>query len=316
MKVLYICNSVERWNFKEDTTPLMIAEAESRGKKTYYTSADKLFCSNYEIFAEFFEIGIKPIKPFYKLSKIKIDSIKSFDVIHIRVDPPFDLKYYYTTILLEMVTKDVLVVNSPEALRSLNEKLSILNFPQFITDTFVAYNTDRALHFINSIGGKAVAKSLRECSSKGIVLLEGSEKQVSKEIKKIFAIWSQPILFQKYLPQVVHGETRITLIDGKVAGYMKKIPEQGNFLASLDFNASVQCCELTPRDRELSNIVGKFLKDNEILLAALDVIDGHLSEINITSPGLLKHTNEVMGIKLEAVLEDVIDEMIKESNKC
>jgi len=133
MKVLYICNSVERWNFKEDTTPLMIAEAESRGKKTYYTSADKLFCSNYEIFAEFFEIGIKPVKPFYKLSKIKIDSIKSFDVIHIRVDPPFDLKYYYTTILLEMVTKDVLVINSPEALRSLNEKLSILNFPQFIT---------------------------------------------------------------------------------------------------------------------------------------------------------------------------------------
>jgi len=311
MKVLYVCSSIERWNFKEDTTPLMIAEAESRGKRTYYTTPDMLFCSNDKIFAEFFEIEMITHKPFYKLSDIIMNDISSFDVIHIRTDPPFDLKYYYTTIILEMVMKDVLVINSPKTLRSLNEKLSILNFPQFITETFVAYNVERALHFINSIGGKAVAKNLRECSSKGIVLLKGSEKQIFEEIKNIFSIWPKPILFQRYLPQVKLGETRITLIDGKAAGYMKKIPECGNFLASLDFNASVERCKLTKRDKELSNIVGKVLKDNGILLAALDVIDGHLSEINITSPGLLKHTNEVMGIKLEAVLEDVIDEMIK-----
>ena len=273
MKVLYICSPVEKWNFKEDTTPMMIAEAASRGKSTFYTTPDKLLSRNDLIFAEFSKIEMTGEKPFYRLSEKTIDNIKFFDVIHIRTDPPFDLEYYYTTILLEMVTEDVLVINSPKALRSLNEKLSILKFPQFITETSVVYNADSALKFISSIGGRAVAKNLQECSSKGIVLLEGNEGLICREIEKLFSSWSRPILFQKYLHQVVHGETRITLIDGKAAGYMKKIPARGSFL------------------------------------------DGHLSEINVTSPGLLKHTNEVMGVKLEAVLEDVIDEMIKKSNK-
>ena len=312
MNILYICSPFKKWEFFEDTTPLMITEARSRGNITFVSTPENLYYEKQCYRVKCREIEMIDHQPFYRQGDLLTLNLDSFQVIHLRTDPPFDLSYYYTTLILDQVKHRSLVVNNPTAVRSFNEKLAILNFPEFATDTLVTYKIEEILPWLENVGGRGVVKHIQECSSKGIVKISLDDPGLNDKLADIDRNWSKPVMVQKFLPQVVHGETRITMIGGKAAGYMLKTPAEGNFLASLDFKATVSACKLTSRDEEIVRKVGKFLMDNGIILAALDVIDGHLSEINITSPGLLKHTNEVMGIKLESVLEDVVEEIYNE----
>lgn len=312
MNILYICSPFEKWNFNEDTTPLMINEARKRSKKTFFSTPSDLYYQADCYWARCSEIEMNEKEPFYRISGLINRKLNSFQVIHLRTDPPFDLGYYYTTLILDKVDRKTLVVNNPASVRSFNEKLAILNFPEFITDTLVTYQIEEIPCWLEKVGGRGVVKHIQECSSKGIVKISLDDHDLKVKLTNIEQSWSKPIMVQKFLPQVVNGETRITMIGGKAAGYMLKTPAPGNFLASLDFKAKVSACDLSSRDEEIVGKLGRFLVENGIILAALDVIDGHLSEINITSPGLLKHTNEVMGIKLESVLEDVVEEIYNE----
>jgi glutathione synthase len=262
----------------------------------------KAYCKKVTGFSTKYETGLE-----------KSIDLKEFQVIHLRVDPPFDIDYYYMTIFLEMVANVTLIVNSPESVRSYNEKLIILNFPQFITDTIVTSSAEQAKDFIiNKCNGRGVVKNLGECSSRGIILVDGDEEQIKAKVLSIIAEWNSHIMIQKYIPEIKNGETRITMINGEAKGWVKKVPKEDSFLASLDFGAKVIPYILSEKDKEIVQVTGKFLKEKGIILASLDVIDGNLSEINITSPGLLKHTNEVMGIKLESILESSISEILRE----
>jgi glutathione synthase len=312
MNILYICSPFKKWEFFEDTTPLMITEARSRGTTTFVATPENLYYEKQCYKVKCREIEMIDHQPFYRQGDLLTLNLNSFQVIHLRTDPPFDLSYYYTTLILDQAGKNTLVVNNPTAVRSFNEKLAILDFPEFIAETMVTYQIDEIPGWLEKVGGRGVVKHIQECSSKGIVKISLDDPDLKEKLADIDRNWSKPVMVQRFLPQVVHGETRITMIGGKAAGYMLKTPAEGNFLASLDFKATVSTCELTGRDEEIVRKVGKFLINNGIILAALDIIDGHLSEINITSPGLLKHTNEVMGIKLESILEDEVERVYSE----
>jgi glutathione synthase len=310
MHVLYIASSFDHWNFSADSTPLMINEVRARGGKTWVTTPDQLrteheipFCTCQEISCD-----DPPTKGVFGANEEK--KLDSFQVIHLRTDPPFDMDYYYTTIILDLVKK-ALVVNNPTAVRSLNEKMAIFHFPHLITDTILTRFPDDCCAFAKKCDGKLIAKQLGDCSSRSIVKLAGSDEEIRQQFSELVKKWEGPIMLQRFLEEVSLGETRLTLINGEIAGWMKKRPKSDSFLASLDFGATVESCELTKRDHQIINEVGPFLQKHGLLLASLDVINGHLSEINITSPGLLKHTNDVMNIKLEAILEDAVEKLVR-----
>jgi len=307
MKTLYVASPLSTWTFDEDTTPLMVAEVRRRGGTTWVTTPAELSFVDGQPTVLCRTIELTNEVPFHRLGDEERRPLGFFDVVHLRTDPPFDIEYYYTTILLEMAPRHTLVLNDPAAVRGLNEKLSILLFPDLVTDTIVTCSADEAADFVARVGGKAVAKELGQCSSKGITLLEGSRADVLARVRPLVGRSTGHLMVQRYLPAVTAGETRITCIDGEPLGYFLKVPAAGSFLASTDFGARCVPCELSDRDRRLCSAVGPFLRDRGILFAALDVIDGHLSEINLTSPGLLKHTNDVMGGRLEVDLEDAVE---------
>ena len=371
MKALYVADRIDKWNFSEDTTPLLIDECRRRGGKTWFTTARdislkaskiKVVCQEIEIVkgtrccstvgsqglaasAQVFPAGSQSItddsqgitdgsqgitddsqgitdgsqgiaaaaqgQPVgsqrYLLGDSREMELGFFDIVHIRSDPPFDLEYYYSTLLLEMAPRNTLVVNDPRSLRDLNEKLAIFNFPKYVADSLVTYNAEEAADFVGALGGKAVAKELSKCSSRGITLLEGSRSDLLAKLEPLVSCGGGQILVQRFLEGVKEGETRVTLIDGKPLGVMKKVPRKGSFLASMDFGAKAKSYELNERELELSTRVGAFLFERGVVFAALDIIDGWLSEINITSPGLLRHCNDVMGTNLESELEDALE---------
>ncbi len=310
MKTLYITSPISKWKFDEDTTPLMIDEVRRRGGTTWMSTPREISVVDGVLRTRCRTIELHDESPFHCLGQDEDLAMGDFDVIHLRTDPPFDLEYYYTTIFLDMVPANTLVLNRPSSVRYLNEKLAILLFPDYITDTIVTFDVEEGADFVERVGGKAVAKELSQCSSLGITLLEGSREENIKALSPLVNSGGGQIMIQRFLTGVVDGETRITMIDGKALGYMKKVPKKGSFLASMDFGAVGVACELTDRDKELCKVVGEFLQKEGILFAALDVIDGHLSEVNLTSPGLMRHTNSVMGIKLEEALEDAVEKWL------
>jgi len=314
MNVLYITSPLSKWDFLEDTTPLMISEVNRRGGTTFFTTRRDMFIDGVTPKCKCRAIEITQSAPWHTVSESSVKALADFDVIHIRTDPPFNIEYYYTTLLAEQAGAGTLVLNKPSALRALNEKLSIFNFPQFVTDSICTYNVEDALEFIKKVGGKAVAKELASCSSRGVTLLKGKQSDIKAILDKLTTSGIGPILIQRYLEKVVDGETRVTLIDGKPLGYMTKVPAKGNFLASMDFGATSAPCVLSARELEISETVGKFLKDRGVIFAALDIIDGYLSEINVTSPGVVRHTNKVMGVHLERDLEDSVEQWFE--GKC
>ena len=312
MKTLYITSPITKWSFDEDTTPLMIAEVRKRGGVTWMATPRDISVKDSVVSARCQTIELLDESPFHRLGKEELHALGDFDVIHLRTDPPFDLEYYYTTIFLDMVPSKTLVLNEPSSVRYLNEKLAILLFPDFITDTIVTFDVEEGADFVQTVGGKAVAKELSQCSSQGITLLEGTRDTVIEKLRPLVSSGGGQIMIQRFLDGVIKGETRITMIDGEPLGFMKKVPKEGSFLASMDFGAVGKACTLTQRDKDLCRSVGNYLSRQGILFAALDVIDGHLSEVNLTSPGLMRHTNEVMGIKLEEALEDAVERWVKE----
>lgn len=304
-RVLYIANPPEDWKVAEDTTPLMIAEARRRGAGTWCAIAGDLTAGREGMFVRCRTVDVGEGSGPLAMGPEETRNLNDFTVIHLRTDPPFDLDYYYTTLLLSQV-EGPLVVNHPGWVRSLNEKLAILHFPQYITETLVTGSVREAAEFVRSVGGDAVAKNLASCSSKGIVRIQQRNGSLIRELEALRARWSGPLMLQRFLPAVEAGETRITLIDGRACGWMTKVPATGSFLASIDFGARVAPCRPTARDQALASEVGAWLRDRGIIFAALDVIDGKLSEINVTSPGLLRHTNAVMDRRLDIELEDAV----------
>lgn len=311
MKVLYIANPLEKWPAGKETTGIMVQEASRRGARTYVCCHKDIAVAGPDPQALVTEIKPKQGEwGFEKLHQSRLD-LSSFDVIHMRTDPPFDLSYYFVTLVLQMAAKHSLVVNDPVALRGLNEKLACLAFPDLIPESLVSSDLNEITQFVESIGGRAVLKPLYRCSGQGMALLQGASGQISTLVKEALHKEQGHVLIQRYIPGITKGETRLTVIGGRVAGVMRKVPKEGSFLSNLSFGASVEKCELTKRDLEITERLAPFLRQHGIHLAAVDLIDGYLSEINITSPGLLVEMNELNGSRLEVELEDWIEGLLK-----
>ncbi|MFH1808751.1 MAG: hypothetical protein ABIJ09_08395 [Pseudomonadota bacterium] len=306
MRALFVADPVGKWKVDRDTTPLMLRELWRRHGEAWLCTVAELSLRDGEPRA-----WARPVSPGLCGASLELGSAQNlvmadFDVVHMRTDPPFDMNYYLATQVLELASAHTLVVNDPLALRNLNEKLLILRFGAHAPESLVSADVDAISNFVAEVGGRAVLKPLYRCSGQGVILLEsGTELQTA--LPRVLDDNRGHVMVQRFLPGVTRGELRAMVIDGRVAGCMLKVPRPGAFLSNLDAGASVQACELTPPERALLEEVGTWLAAHGVLFAAVDLIDGLLSEINITSPGLLHEMNVLNGTQLEIELQDAVE---------
>lgn len=243
------------YSLKKDTTILLLSEFERRD----------------------FSIFLVAIEDLHKIKP------QDFDLILMRKDPPVDKNYLKALRLLEKFQKKTPVINNPTALLKWTEKSIILNFPQWIPPTLITKNKSTALQFLKT-HKKIVLKPLNSYAGKGIRLItQSNQLNLKKEV-----------MLQTYLPQIsIQGEKRIFMINGQALGAILKKPKRYTFLANPDLGATLSKTTFTSREKKMCRDIGKFLKKNGIFFAGLDVIDGHLTEINFTSPGLLCEWNEL-----------------------
>ena len=220
-----------------------------------------------------------------------------------RKDPPFDMDYIYATYLLEQAEIDgVMVVNKPSSLRDANEKLFALNFPDYIPETLVSSNIEQLIAFIND-NEEAVVKPLDGMGGKDIYKLKADDENINEVLLEITNQGQRYIMAQEFLPDIVHGDKRILLINGIPIDYaLARLPAEGSFKGNLAAGAKGVGQPLTERDRYLCKKIAPMLIEKELLFVGLDVIGDYITEINVTSPTGIRELDKQFDLNISCLL--------------
>jgi len=307
-KVAIQMDSIEKIDLDFDTSFLLAKEAQDRGYEIFYYNPQDLEYKNRSIFAlgHFVELFNDKNRYYNYLSnKKEIFNLENADVILIRQDPPFDMNYITSTYLLEKLSSSTTVLNNPSSIRNSSEKIYPLEFEKFMAPTIITQNIVTIKEFLLE-HQDIVTKPLYGNGGEGIFRsrIENNKLQGIDESKTNL---NEPIIVQKYIPEIIEGDRRIILIDGEYAGSVARIPEKNNLKANFHAGGKPQKTELIRKDEEICNALSKDLKLKDLFLVGIDVIGDYLTEINVTSPTGLKQINLLNNIKLEKIYWDKLE---------
>jgi len=226
-------------------------------------------------------------------------AVADYDAVLMRKDPPFDLAYFTTTLLLERVRGKALLFNDPRALRETSEKLSVLEFADLAPETRVTRSLAELEDFLAHCGGRMVIKPLDRCGGSGIFLARAGDPNLRSILETATGAGRELVMAQRYLPAARDGDKRILLLDGEPLGAVLRVPARGDARGNFHAGASAEQTELTPRDREICARVGAHCRARGLAFVGIDVIGDRLTEINVTSPTGLRQINRLEGVRLE-----------------
>ena len=288
-------NHPSKLNPRTDTSIFLAHEIQKKNYKIFYYDPKDLSIINFKVIAKGFFVKFDYRKErFFKiLKKQKLELIKCKYLL-IRQDPPFNLEYICSTLILDKIKKRVKVINDPAAIRNVSEKLFSTKYQKFMPDTIFSQNIDEIRKFFKK-HKKVIVKPINSYSGNNIYLLtKFGFKFFQKFIKK-----HDHIMCQKYLPKIKEGDKRVFLINGKVCGAISRIPKKGSFLSNLSKGAKPINVKLTNKEMKISKLISKDLKKDKIFFAGIDFIDEQLNgDINVTSPTGLKTFYDLSKINL------------------
>ena len=288
-------NHPSKLNPLTDTSIFLAHEIQKKNYKIFYYDPKDLSIINFKVIAKgfFVKFDYRKKKFFEILKKQKLELVKCKYLL-IRQDPPFNLEYICSTLILDKIKKRVKVINDPTAIRNVSEKLFSTKYQKFMPDTIFSQNIDQIRKFFKK-HKKVIVKPINSYSGNNIHLLtKFNLKFFQKFIKK-----HDHIMCQKYLPKIKEGDKRVFLINGKVCGAISRIPKKGSFLSNLSKGAKPINVKLTNKEMKISKLISKDLKKDKIFFAGIDFIDEQLNgDINVTSPTGLKTFYDLSKINL------------------
>lgn len=304
-----VMDPIESINPKKDSTLAMLLAAQQRGWDVQYMRREDLFLRDGRAYGHMREITVcDNINDWYKLPSAPADSpLNALDVILMRLDPPANPEYLYATYLLQRAQEEgALVVNRPESLRLINEKLYISQFRELCAPTLVTSQRSRLKAFLEE-QQDIIIKPLDGMGGRSIFRVRFGDTNTGVILETITGNDCQTVMAQRYIPQISTGDKRILLIDGEPIPYaLARIPVEGENRGNLAAGGRGEGRELTERDRLICAQVGPVLREQGVLFAGLDVIGTYLTEINITSPTCIRELNAIYQLDIAGQLMDVI----------
>src|SRR5882762_6860912 len=275
---------IERINVRGDSSFALLLEAQARGHRLAYYTPDRLALRQNDVFATVRSLAVRDTEgSHFALGEEKRVDLKSFDVILMRQDPPFDLAYISATHLLERLQSTTLVVNDPAHVRNAPEKVFVTEFPDLMPPTLItrdlaeikafrAQHGDIVMKPLYGHGGGAVFRVTRDDLNFG-------------SLYDMFAVtFREQWVVQAWLPAVKDGDKRILLVDGEYAGAVNRVPAADDLRSNMVRGGAPAATDLTKREQEICSAIGPALRQRDLLFVGIDVIGGWLTEINVTSP--------------------------------
>ena len=309
MKLLFVADPLASFRTYKDTTFAMMREAQKRGHTVSACEPQDLRWRPSEgVTAQLREIRLtgQPDTWFDTVAERRA-ALKDFDAVLMRKDPPFDSEYFYSTHLLGQAEREgARVFNRPAALREHPEKLAILEFPQFTAPTLVTRSAQDIRDF-HAEHGEVILKPLDGMGGMGIFKVGRDGLNLGTIVETLSHDGTQTVMVQKYLPQISEGDKRVLVIGGQPVPYaLARIPQGGEVRGNLAAGGKGVAMPLTPREREIGETLGPILAARGLLLVGLDVIGGHLTEINVTSPTCFQEITDQTGCDVAALFMDAL----------
>ena len=291
-------NHPSKLNPVSDTSIFLANEAQNKNYKIFYYEPKDLSIINSKVIATgfFVKFNYTQNKFFKILKKCSLELTKSKFIL-IRQDPPFDLEYISTTYILDTIKDKVKILNNPTSIRNVSEKLYSAKYQKYMPDTIFSRNINEIKKFFRK-NKKVILKPIHSYSGNDIHLLNKfNSKLINSFIKK-----HDHIMLQKFLPKISKGDKRVFIINGKVCGAISRIPKKGSILSNMSKGAKPVNIKLSVNENEISRLIAKDLKKDNIFFAGIDFIDQKLNgDINVTSPTGLKTLFDLSGINLAKI---------------
>tara|TARA_E500000178_G_C16935997_1_gene714044 strand:- start:43 stop:987 length:945 start_codon:yes stop_codon:yes gene_type:complete len=290
-----------------DTSFALALEAQRRGHELFYYEPDRLAMRDGQVSA-----AIQPLQvadalgAHFELGAASITDLRDLDVILMRQDPPFDMHYISATHMLERVHPDTLVVNDPAAVRNAPEKIFPVRFAGLLPDTLIT--RDRAaLDAFRAEFGDIILKPVFGNGGAGIFRIGPDDENFGALVDMFVQTDREPIIAQRYLPEVRAGDKRVILVEGEAVGALNRVPAAGDARANVHVGGTPEAAGLTDRDLEIAHEIGPVLRDMGIVFAGIDIIGAHLTEINVTSPTCIREIKAFGGPDIAVMIWDAIE---------
>ena len=281
LRIAFQIDPLASLNAASDSGLALAEAALTRGYECDFYAPDSLVFKNGALTASLSSVTFDKSRAEWRESPQRRADLTDYDVILVRQNPPYDMQYLTYAHMLRRIDDKVTILNSPRALCDFPEKISPLLFPEFMPPTLVTKNAEAIAEFMNK-EGDIVLKPLYEFGGGGVKKIAKGDDNA---VRSFIAAQGCPVMAQRFLPQVTKkGDRRIILIDGDVGGSVLRMPEEGSFIANMVAGGKAAAAPLSQREKDVCAALRPFLKDSGIFLAGIDVIDGYLTEINITSP--------------------------------
>jgi glutathione synthase len=299
---------IEKIRIAGDSTFALLLEAQVRGHRLLYYTPDRLSMRDGKVTAQVQPLEVRDVEgDHYGLGEAKRIELAGVDVVLMRQDPPFDMAYITATHFLERIHPRTLVVNDPAEVRNAPEKLFVTNFPELMPPTLITRDKAEIEAFREEFG-EIVMKPLHGHGGAAVLRVAREDPNFGSLFDLFSTSFKEPWVVQRFLPQVSQGDKRIILVDGVAAGAVNRVPAANDIRSNMVRGGAAQATDLTPRERAICETIGPELKRRGLIFVGIDVIDGNLTEINVTSPTGIRAVRKLGGPDLAQAIWRAIEE--------
>lgn len=306
---------IELIDIRGDSSFVLALEAQRRGHALFHYLPKALSLKDGRVYARMQPLEVRrEAGNHFTLGAPQLIDLATADVVLMRQDPPFDMSYITATHLLEHVHPQTLVVNDPVHVRNAPEKLFVTHFAGLMPPTLITSDR-REVEAFRAEHRDIIVKPLFGNGGAGVFHLGPDDENLSALLELFTDLYREPIIVQRYLPEVRSGDKRIILIDGRPAGAINRVPAKGEARSNMHAGGRPEKSQLTRREHEICEAIGPALKERGLIFVGIDVIGDYMTEINVTSPTGLQEINRFDGVCLEAEIWDVIEERYSAGHK-
>src|SRR5258708_38771 len=285
MKIIFVMDPLARLQIAGDSTFAMMLASQARGHEIWFCEPRHLSLEHADPIARAWPVTVRRVAgDHYLLGPQATVPLRSCQAVFMRKDPPFDLDYYFATLLLERARGQTLIINDPRGLRECNEKLAILDHPELAPPTGGARGAGRLRSFLVEQGGEMVVKPLDASGGFGVFHVRKGDPNTGAILEQATNPGRRWTGAQKDLPEVRARGKRILLCDGEPLCAVLRVPAPDDLRGNLHVGARPMATTLEDRDLAIVSKVGPWLRERGHFFVGLDVIGGWLTEINGTRP--------------------------------
>ncbi|MTJ80288.1 MAG: glutathione synthase [Telmatospirillum sp.] len=298
---------IQSINIDGDSTFVLALEALRRGHRLFFYEPKDLTYREGVVSAWLRPLSVRRVKgDHFTLGEGSQRPLSEMDVVLMRQDPPFDMAYIAATHILEHIHPKTLVVNDPVSVRNAPEKLLVTHFPHLMPPTLITADR-RQIQEFRAAHGDIIVKPLFGNGGAGVFHLTPADTNLNSLLEMFSGLSREPVMVQRYLPEVRQGDKRIVLIDGEPAGAVNRVPAAGEARSNMHVGGRPEKSPLTARDLEICAAIGPTLRDLGLIFVGIDVIGDYLTEINVTSPTGLQEIDRFDDACLEGRIWDAIE---------